>query len=440
MNYPDMANNALSGFASMSTDTGHESAIPDASWALNNPETQMDWGFRAMHVSVELGKMLAAKYYGTKVRYSYFSSCSTGGRQGLKAVQMFPEDFDGVVVAAPAWWTSRLQPWHVRVSLWNLPVEAAHHIPSSLFPLMAEEVIRQCDAQDGVVDGIVSSPETCIFSPEALLCKDKSRVGTCLTAAQLETWGKMFGDWFETNGTFVFPHLSLSSETEFGQVMNVRSNVPSPMGTTWLSNFLLNHSSSTASSFNWSANLDFKTVQLADSLNPGNANADQFDISAFAARGGKLIHYHGYSDGLIPATASIYLYKRILRTLIPQGISVPAFYKFYLVPGLRHCRGSVGDAPWYINGGGQAASLGGEGNVRSTPGYEDERHDVVKAVMRWVEEGIEPQEIVATKWKSDVVEKGVLRQRPVCPFPQQARWDGVSDVNREESWTCERLY
>jgi feruloyl esterase len=438
INWNDMATHSFSGFASMSTDTGHTSAVPDASWALNNPETQKDWGYRAMHGSVELGKLLTQKYYGTKIKYSYFSSCSTGGRQALKSIQMFPGDFDGVIAAAPAWWTSHLQPWHLAVSLSNLPVESPHHIPSLLFPFIAGEVMRQCDPQDGLVDGIISAPESCVFSSESLLCDGASNRGKCLSAEQLGTLDKIFGDWVETNNTFMFPHLSLSSETEFGQVMNVDTNTPSPMGTVWLSNFLLNHSSSVASTYNWSSSFDFRTVQLGDSLNPGNANADDFDLSPFAARGGKLIHYHGYSDGLIPATSSVYLHRQILRTLIPKGISVPSFYKLYLIPGLRHCRGSIGNAPWYIAGGNQPSSLGA--SVKSVPGFEDARHDVVLAVMRWVEEGIAPEEIVATKWVDDVVEKGVLRQRPVCPFPRQARFDGVGDPDEEGNWRCVDLY
>ncbi|KUJ12196.1 tannase and feruloyl esterase [Mollisia scopiformis] len=440
INWNDMETHALSGFASMSTDTGHVSAVPDASWALNNPETQIDWGHRAMHNSVKLSKLITQKYYSAKIKYSYFSACSTGGRQGFKSIQKYPSDFDGIVSAAPAWWTSHLQPWHLAVSLWNLPLDSPHHIPGSLFKVIAEEAIRQCDPQDGVLDGIISNPRACIFRPETLLCTPTSKPGTCLTLPQLKTLDKIQSPWIDTNATFLFPSLSLGSETEFGRAMNLDSGHPSPMGTVWLSNFLLNHSSSTASSYNWAENFDLATVQLGDELNPGEANADDFDITPLADRGGKVIHYHGYSDGLIPAEASIYLHNQILRTLIPKGLSRPisSFYKLYMIPGLQHCRGSTGDAPWYIAGGGQPASLGA--TVKSVPGYEDARHDVVLALMRWVEEGIEPEEIVATKFVDDDVEKGVRRQRPVCVYPKHAKWDGVGDQDLEGSWACVDLY
>ncbi|KAE8448975.1 hypothetical protein EG329_008771 [Mollisiaceae sp. DMI_Dod_QoI] len=435
INWNDMETHALSGFASMSTDTGHTSSIPDASWALHNPETQIDWGYRAMHGSVELAKLLTQKYYGSTIKYSYFSSCSTGGRQGLKSLQMFPKDFDGVISAAPAWWTSHLQPWHLAMSLWNLPLDAPHHIPSSIFPTIAAEVMKQCDHQDGLIDGIISNPEGCTFYSEALLCDSKTDASKCLTAPQLKTLDKIHSDWVETNNTFLFPHLSLSSESQFGSFMNVDSGVPSPMGTVWVTNFLLNLSTT---DYDWATNFDYNIVRKGDALNPGQANADDFDLSPFAARGGKLIHYHGYSDGLIPAGSSVYLHQQILRTLIPKGVSIPESYKFYLIPGLQHCSGSLGDAPWYIGGGGQPATLGA--TTKSVPGFEDARHDVVLALMKWVEEGVAPEEIVATKFVDDVVEKGVKRQRPVCPFPEQAKWDEKGDPDLADSWSCKGLY
>jgi len=115
INWNDMETNALNGFAAVSTDTGHLSISFDASWALNKPESIIDWGYRAMHESVVMGKAITEAYYNSKIKYSYYASCSTGGRQGLKEIQRFPEDFDGVLAGAPAWWTSHLQTWSLEV-------------------------------------------------------------------------------------------------------------------------------------------------------------------------------------------------------------------------------------------------------------------------------------------------------------------------------------
>jgi feruloyl esterase len=429
INWNDMETNALSGFASMSTDTGHLSTVFDASWALNHPESQIDWGYRAMHGSVVLAKALTEKYYGREIAYSYYSACSTGGRQGLKEVQMYPEDFDGVIAAAPAWWTTHLQTWTLEVGLWNLPVDGPNHIPGSLFPAISDEVLRQCDPQDGLLDGIISDPFRCDFFPETLLCGPTSNTSSCLTAPQLKTLYKIYSDWRDVNSTFVFPHYPLGSEVQYTALLDTDTGLPSPLGTSWLSNFLLN----LTTPLDWSTTFSYSTVQLADKINPGGANADDFDLSPFAARGGKLIHYHGLADGLIPASSSTHFYKQVLATLIPKGVSVSDFYKLYLIPGMQHCGGSVGDAPWYINGGGQGFMLGP--TVHGVPGFGDKRHDVLMALMEWVERGVAPGEIVATKFAGDRVEDGVRRQRVVCPYPGQAMYVG-GDQDEARSWEC----
>jgi feruloyl esterase len=435
INWNDMETNALSGFASMSTDTGHLSSTFDASWALNVPESQIDWGFRAMHGSVELAKLITEKYYGSQIKYSYYSGCSTGGRQGLKEVQMFPEDFDGVLAGAPAWWTTHLQTWSLEIGVWNLPVDASHHIPGSLLPVIGDEVLRQCDPQDGLVDGIISNPYGCDFHPEALLCGPKSKSSSCLTAPQLRTLYKIYHDWVDFNGNFLFPQYTLGSEAQYGFLVDTDSGSPSPAGTSFVQNFILNN---TDPSYNWVTDFSYDDLVLADSINPGSANADDFDLSPFARRGGKLIHYHGLADGLITAGSSIYFRKQVLSTLIPAGISVPDFYNLYLMPGVQHCRGSVGNAPWYIGGSGQAFSLGP--TVHGVPGFEDPKHDALLALMDWVENGIAPNEIVATKYVNDTVALGVQSQRPLCPYPSQAKYNGIGDPDVADSWTCYDLY
>ncbi|KAK1718930.1 Tannase/feruloyl esterase [Colletotrichum lupini] len=154
----------------MSTDTGHISGFGDTSWALNNPEAMIDWGYRAMHGSVVVAKAVLTAYYGSVPNYSYYVACSTGDRQGLKEVQEFPEDFDGVLVNAPAWWTTRLGAAGVQRGILNLPSDDPKHIPVSLLQVILTEMIKQCDPQDGITDSIVIDPYACDFRPEAMLC------------------------------------------------------------------------------------------------------------------------------------------------------------------------------------------------------------------------------------------------------------------------------
>ncbi|KAL9112888.1 MAG: hypothetical protein Q9227_002965 [Pyrenula ochraceoflavens] len=456
INWPDMGTFSNYGFAAMATDTGHISATGNASWALNHPESIIDWGYRAMHGSVVLGKQIVNAYYGSNVSYSYYASCSTGGRQGLKEVQVYPEDFDGVLVGAPAWWTTHLQTWSVEVGLLNLPNDSPSHIPSSLFPTIQAEVNKQCDPQDGVTDGIISSPSTCSLDLSTLLCTSSStNSSSCLSPAQLTTLSRIYTPYYTTNSTFLFPALTPGSEPGWSGLLGpTDNNTVSPLGYSYIQSFLLNSSSS--STYDYTTYTD-SLVSLADALDPGNATADSFDLSAFRARGGKLIHYHGWADPLIPTGSSVYYRQQVEKTMLPSSssssssssgitndvdVDIDNFYRFYLIPGMGHCQGSSPgvDAPWYIAGGGQAQGLTPR-STYSVPGFQDEKHDALLAMMGWVERGDAPEEIVATKFRGDSVAEGVERQRPLCRYPLVARFDqSRGGVDEAGAWACERLY
>lgn len=202
INWLDMAAGVGYGFSTMSTDTGHNSTSGDITWALNEPEKQNDFGYRAMHGSVVLAKQVVEAYYQSKPKYNYYSGCSTGGRQGLREIQLHPETFDGIVAGAPAWWTSHLQPWSTKIGLVNYPVGSAHYISPELFPIVSAEVLKQCDHQDGLVDNIISDSRGCDFFPEVLLCPQNVTNQTaagCLTAPQIGTLYQIYNDYVETN-------------------------------------------------------------------------------------------------------------------------------------------------------------------------------------------------------------------------------------------------
>lgn len=201
------------GFAALSTDTGHNSTSADGSWAFQQPDVVENWGHLALHESVVIGKNLTAAYYRKGPAYSYYSGCSTGGRQGLKEAEMYPEDFDGIVAGAPAWWTTHLQPWTAKIALYNLPVTADYHIPSKLFTMINEEVLKQCDPQDGLIDSIISDPQGCNFRSETLLCGANATVNStdCLSSAQLDTLHNIWSDYVDENNTVILPSLWIGS-------------------------------------------------------------------------------------------------------------------------------------------------------------------------------------------------------------------------------------
>jgi feruloyl esterase len=314
----------------VSTDTGHSSTPLEASWASNAPEKVTNWGYRALHGSTVLGKEITKAYYGNAPAYSYYSGCSTGGRQGLKEAEMFPEDFDGIVAGAPAWWTVHLQLWNMKVGLYNLPTTAPYHIPDNLFAAIGAEVLKQCDPQDGVADNVISDPARCDFRPEALLCAANVTNATasgCLTSPQIDTLYHLYNDWVEANQTFIFPHFELGSEAQWDLL--VGGDELSSLGTYYIKYML-----GLGPDWDW-RNFNPGIIALSEKINPGNATADNFDLSPFYIKGGKLLHYHGYADGSIATGSSIYFYNHVLRTLSPKGIDLDNFYRFFLVPGMQ---------------------------------------------------------------------------------------------------------
>ncbi|KAH9904948.1 tannase and feruloyl esterase [Xylariomycetidae sp. FL2044] len=425
INWPDMGIFSQYGFATMSTDTGHSSAAFDGFWGYEAPETLIDWGSRAMHGSVVLSKQIINTYYTISdgIQYSYYASCSTGGRQGLKEIQMYPDSFDGISVGAPAWWSTHLSSGTLWQGLYNQPEDGANHIDPSLFPAIAAEMVKQCDPQDGVTDGIISDAFGCNFDYEALLCTPSSDAASCLTAAQIETVRKFYNDWVDEDQTFVFPSVSLGVDASF-----LMSSV-SPLGYGYYQYWVYNDTEWDYTQFS------YQDVKNADAVDPGNATADNFDLSPFMDRGGKIIKYHGMADSLIPTKSSLHFYNQVRQTLVPQGVNLDDFYRFFLVPGMDHCSGST-VAPWYIAGGSQGPV---DGVTHSVPGYEDADHDIILAMMKWVEEDSAPEQLIATKFVNDSATLGVQSQRPLCVYPKQAKYVS-GDMDDPASWECQSLY
>ncbi|KAL6704549.1 hypothetical protein ACN47E_008059 [Coniothyrium glycines] len=432
INWAGMAPGVRYGFAAMSTDTGHNSSSSDGSWAYQQPAKIENWGHLAMHGSVAAAKVIIPAYYSEDISYNYYAGCSTGGRQGLKEAEYYPEDFDGIIAGAPAWWTSHLQPWTVKVASYNLPTTAAHHIPPSLFPSIQHEVMKQCDPQDGLRDGLISNPSGCTFHPEALLCAaniTNSTAAGCLTSPQLSTLDNIYSDFTGANQTFFYPHLSLGSEQNWP--IHLSSSAPNPLGTDYVRYFL-----QYGAAWTWQ---DFtEDIQrVAHRTDPGRASVG-YDFSRFAQRGGKILSYHGMSDAHIPADSLPYLYNQVRRELQPRGVDVEEFFRFFFVPGMGHCAGTVVDAPWYFAGPNQPSALGQVSY--GVPGFEDREHDVLLAMMAWVEDGVVPDKIVGTKYVDEAAHDAVLRQRPLCMYPKQARYVGTGDANKAENWECKLLW
>jgi feruloyl esterase len=420
INWPALGTFVQYGFAVMSTDSGHNSGAGDATWALNNPQALTDWGYRAMHGSVVVAKQIIDAYYGSPVQFSYYSACSGGGRQGLKEVQLYPEDFDGVVAGAPPWWLTHLHSLVVQVGMWNLPESGANRIPASMFLPIKEEIYRQCDPQDGLTDGVISAPYSCNFSSAALACSS-TKTTSCLKPTALATFNTLFSDWRDPSGNFLFPPFALGADY-YGLAGS--TTAPSGFGIDFVADMVVNNEN-----WNWTT-FNTSIVARADQLNPGDANADDFNLSSFQSRGGKLIHYHGMGDSLIPTGSSILFREKVAEAM--KDTTLDDFYRMFLIPGMGHCRDSD-VAPWFIAGGGQTIA----NSSHSVPGFSDAQHDVVLAVMAWVEKGDVPDSIIATKFLDDEDSADVVNQRPICAYPNQAKYVSSGNVNGSSSWACQ---
>ena len=167
-----------------------------------------------MHTGVVVGKQITEKYYGECYTKSYYLGCSTGGRQGFKEVQTYPEDFDGVVAGAPALDFVYLTSWSATFyKIFGNPGSATFVAPGALWALIHKEILNQCDAIDGALDGIVEDPMLCHFRPEALLCAPGTNSSsTCLTTAQVLAVREAFTDYYGVDGKLIFPRMQPGSE------------------------------------------------------------------------------------------------------------------------------------------------------------------------------------------------------------------------------------
>ncbi|TPX18097.1 uncharacterized protein E0L32_011821 [Thyridium curvatum] len=424
INWADMGYGTRYGHAVISTDTGHNSTAWDVTWAFRSEDKRKDWGYRAMEGSVKLGKQLVEAYYQKKIQFSYYSGTSTGGRQGLKEIQLHADSFDGALLGAPAWWVSHLSSSGSYWKSINLPLGAPHSIPVSSLKTIADEVMRQCDEVDGVKDGIISDTNGCKFDVNALAC-DKSCANTnanasaCLVPAQIDTLKTIYSN-YSINGSLIYPGMELSSELMWPS--SVVSDQPPVNG--YINYFLLDDPDWIWEQYNDSL------VAMAIERDPGNSTPDDYAaMGEFAKRGGKMIMFHGWADGLIVPKSSLLLREFIANATADES-ELDNWFRLFMAPGMQHSRGTAVGAPWYIAGAGQ---------TRGRPGpreLDNPKHNGLLALMDWVEKGTSVDQIIATSFKNDSdPAAGFLRQRPWCVYPKKQLFKG-GDEKKAENWEC----
>lgn len=416
INYGGLAMALRAGFASASTDTGHEASGIQASWALGHPEKTADFGYRAIHLTAVAGKAIVAAFYGSSPKYSYFSSCSDGGREALMEAQRFPRDYNGIIAGAPAnYWTHLMAEamWDVQAML-NDP---ASYIPASKIPAISNAVLAACDTQDGLKDSIVTDPRKCNFHPEKLLCKGTD-TNACLTAPQITALKKLYAGPTLPNGERIFPgHVPGGELGPNGWPGWITGPKPKDsagfyFGTRFFADMVFGDPAWDYMKFNLTSD-----VQLADKRMGLILNATSPNLAAFNARGGKLILYHGWSDAAISPLNTINYYDSVLDAMGSQRAE--SFVRLYMVPGMQHCGGGPGPDSF----GALPASDA------------DAQHSVFAAIEEWVEHGTAPDSIIATKYaaRSD---HAVEMTRPLCPYPEVAEYKGEGDLHDAANFVC----
>ncbi|WP_157995168.1 tannase/feruloyl esterase family alpha/beta hydrolase [Peristeroidobacter soli] len=417
------------GYAGVSTDTGHTAANnnnEDVSWAKGHPEKLVDFGHRAIHLMTVNAKAIIQAYYGAGPKRSYFASCSNGGRQALMIAQRYPDDYDGIVAGAPANdWTGLMLGF-----LWNSQamLKPDAYVTPAHSPALEAEVNAQCDTLDGVKDQIVGVPRACNFQPQKLRCSDKVSKW-CLTDPQIGALQAIYQGPRTASGTQLFPGFTPGAEV--GSVPGLGWDGwifgPKAAGGTQ-GRFVANFMRSVAvGDDNWQPG-SFDFTREAPAFIERYApilNATDPDLSRFAARGGKVILFHGWADAAVPPLNTIKYFDAVGEKMGAQREQV---VRLFMVPGMQHCLAGPGPSTF----GGLSAAV-----QPSNPTI-----DLSSALEQWVEKGVAPETVKAVRPKNllaalyDPTQGGVDRSALLCAYPKQARFKG-GDQNDAASYVCE---
>ena len=384
-----MATGLRRGYAAASNDTGHKGG--SASFAVGHPEKVIDFGYRSMHEMAVQSKAVIQAFYKRGPQLSYYQGCSTGGRQGMMEAQRYPDDFDAIIAGAPVYNQIHLNESQVALQVEMLK-DPSRIVPPAKVTLFANAVLNACDEKDGVKDSIVSNPQMCKFDPSTLMCEGGDSAD-CLTAAQVESAKTAHAPVKTKSGEMVYPGHSPGFETGWriptpGSPLNpLFADMPRYIG-------------------HQDANWDLMTFDLDKDLalaikNAGLIEANDPDLAKFKARGGKLIFYHGWADPG-PAPENTINYMNAVNKQV--GGNNSDWMRLFLLPGVGHCGGGAGP----------------------------DQADYLTTLENWRENGTAPNQILASRNRGGSVDM----TRPLCPYPQVARYSGSGDTSDAKNFSC----
>ena len=395
-----LANGIQRGYAMMSSDAGHNTT--DNSW-YGQLDRVIDVADRGIHEMTMKGKIVTAAFYTQQPSRTYFDACSGGGRVAMIEAQRFPDDYDGIIAGYPgANWNNLMaaELWQTRASTGS----AAANFPLTKAPMVTAAAIAKCDEDDGLKDGLISTPATCHFDPGVLQCKGADQPD-CLTPAQVDVVRKMYAGPHYPDGRRISYGLLPGSESGWGTKYIGITDVNTQGGVgdrLFIKLTIFNDPNYDLKSFDFNRDMDFMNDKAAAIMNATNP-----DLSGFKARGGKLLTYYGWADDLAPPQFTPDYYESVVAKL-GSRTAVESFYRLFMVPGMGHCQGGIGP----------------------------NKFDMVKVLENWSEKGIAPDSIIASK--VDEKTKKVTRTRPLCPWPQVAKYNGVGSIDEAKNFYCVR--
>ncbi len=402
------------GFAVVTTDAGHQGPSADFGFDM---QARLDNAYRAHDIVAVTAKSLIQRFYSKPADKSYFIGCSGGGRQGMMFTQRFPQHFDGVIAMAPAMRVSKgatvAAAWDTQAFQSIAPKNAqgqgilSQALTDGDLGIIRKGILDACDAQDGAADGIVAHPAACQFDPKSLKCAG-DKTDACLAAPQADALQKIFSGAQTSKGEKLY--FTWPWDAGIGHPQNDWRAWKLGNSTTTVANsrhvFLMQDA--LQGYFVTPPDRSLSIYQFNFDTDPARMDAhswifntaDDVKLSAYKARGGKLLFAHGTADPIFSSDEMVDYYQRLSKE---HGASTQDFSRLFLIPGMGHCQGGAGTDSW----------------------------DGLQALVDWVERGQAPQSITAS---GSQVFPG--RTRPLCPYPQYARYKGTGSMEDAANFTC----
>ena len=394
------------GYIGVQTDTGHVGGsgtfgmLTPAPNGAPDVQLQTDFAYRSEHEMAVIGKQLAQAFYGEVPRYSYWNGCSTGGRQGMRIAQQFPGDYNGIVAGAPAFHWDRFQAYQIWPQV-AMRLDAGGPIAGAKQTLATNAAVAACDAIDGVVDSMIGDPRQCTYNPvnDAAITRASctSTDNTCLTPGEASAINKIWVGARNASGKPLWPGVERGAALNgLGGATPFAIAVAQPRYWVYFD-----------PTWDWTtltySNYEAFFKQSMQMVNPMMASETP-DLSAFRNSGGKILMWQGWADQLIMPQGSIMYYDAVTNFMGGGYAQSQQFFRHFLAPAVGHCSGGNGPQP----------------------------QNLLQSVVDWVEQGIAPDRITASRTLSG----GALQTRPLCPYPAVAKYTGSGSTDDAANFVC----